>query len=155
MICYRLQRREWPRKEDAFGGEGGLYVAGRWNPQGMRMVYTASSISLACLETIVHAPSAKRVLEFLLLFRINVPQEQVWTPESLPEDWNSVPPSESTRALGREWCESMKSAAMVVPSAVIPWETNILLNPRHPAFSLDWVSAPEDFHFDPRLWSAI
>jgi RES domain-containing protein len=119
------------------------------------MVYAASSVSLACLETIVHAPFAKAILDDLLLFRAHIPDEHVWTPEFLPEDWNSVPPSDSTRALGREWCESMKSAAVVVPSAVIPWETNVLLNPRHPTFTLDWVGAPEDFRFDARLWSSI
>ncbi|MDX6710688.1 MAG: hypothetical protein QOH96_1704, partial [Blastocatellia bacterium] len=38
----------------AFDGEGARLYGGRWNSVGVRMVYTAGSLSLAVLEIFVH-----------------------------------------------------------------------------------------------------
>lgn len=35
-------------------GEGAKANGGRWNSKGLAMVYSASSVALACLETVVH-----------------------------------------------------------------------------------------------------
>jgi RES domain-containing protein len=40
---------------------------------------------------------------------------------------------------------------LAVPSAIIPSETNYLLNPRHPTFRTTRVRRPQPFSFDPRL----
>jgi RES domain-containing protein len=40
----------------AFTGEGARRYGGRWNSKGFAVVYTASSISLAILEVLVHIP---------------------------------------------------------------------------------------------------
>lgn len=36
------------------------------------------------------------------------------------------------QAIGTEWAKKRSAAALAVPSAVIPVETNYLLNPLHP-----------------------
>ncbi|MCP4191062.1 MAG: RES family NAD+ phosphorylase, partial [Planctomycetaceae bacterium] len=36
--------------DDAFAGEGAKRWGGRWNSKGVRVVYTAESLSLATLE---------------------------------------------------------------------------------------------------------
>jgi RES domain-containing protein len=41
--------------DDAFAGEGAKRWGGRWNSKGVRVVYTAESLSLATLEVIGHA----------------------------------------------------------------------------------------------------
>jgi RES domain-containing protein len=42
------------------------------------------------------------------------------------------------------------SVGLLVPGVIIPQESNCLLNPAHPDFSLDWVEGPLDFALDPR-----
>ena len=54
--------------------------------------------------------------------------------------------AENIRASG-----SGSSAGLLVPSVIVPQETNCLLNPAHPEFSLKWVDGPLDFPLDPRL----
>jgi len=52
---------------------------------------------------------------------------------------------------GADWCRRGSSAVLAVPSAVIPSETNYLLNPLHPAFARIAIGAAEDFVTDLRL----
>jgi RES domain-containing protein len=40
---------------------------------------------------------------------------------------------------------------LIVPSAVIPAESNYLLNPRHPEFTRIRAGRVEPFGFDPRM----
>ena len=42
---------------------------------------------------------------------------------------------------------------LAVPSAVIPHETNYLLNPLHQAFRRIRIGPPQRFIFDPRMWN--
>jgi RES domain-containing protein len=41
---------------------------------------------------------------------------------------------------------------LVVPSAIVPQERNVLLNPAHRDFRVIRRGAPEPFSFDPRMW---
>jgi RES domain-containing protein len=43
--------------ETVFSGVGGLYVSGRWHPQGYKISYTSESLALASLEVFVHSES--------------------------------------------------------------------------------------------------
>jgi RES domain-containing protein len=45
----------------------------------------------------------------------------------------------------------VRSAILEVPSAVIPRESNYLLNPAHPQFGRIRVAGRAPFSFDPRL----
>ncbi len=47
-------------QKSAFSGVGGLYVPGRWHPQGHKIVYTAESLALASLEIFVHKDKRSR-----------------------------------------------------------------------------------------------
>ena len=38
----------------AFSGEGARLFGGRWNSQGVRVVYASPSLALAAIETFVH-----------------------------------------------------------------------------------------------------
>lgn len=57
----------------------------------------------------------------------------------------------STQRFGHRWITNGNSLAMRVPSAIIPIEFNVLLNPVHSAFTEIAWSAPETFEFDKRL----
>jgi RES domain-containing protein len=53
--------------------------------------------------------------------------------------------------LGTEWVKSSRGVALIVPSAIIPNERNVLLSPGH-ADMVRVVRQPlQSFTFDPRM----
>lgn len=57
-------------------------------------------------------------------------------------------------ALGKSGLTTQgRSAALRVPSAIVPLEFNLVLNPAHPDFDFDQVQdgEPEPYSLDPRL----
>lgn len=135
----------------AFSGEGAFPYGGRWNSPGTRIVYVGGSLSLAALELLVHLPSSAPVR--FSTFRITFDGSLVETLKeaTLPNDWQAEPPEFQTQEIGDDWVRGGGSAILAVPSAIIPEETNYLLNPGHPDFSKIKIDAPKPFAFDPRL----
>jgi RES domain-containing protein len=135
----------------AFNGEGASQVGGRWNSRGTWVVYTSGTQSLAALETLVHLnpPVHFRYVAFAITFD-DALVETIRT-AALPSDWNDEPPPPSTKAIGDRWVKQARSAVLELPSAIIPGESNYLLNPAHPHFRKIVIGKPEPFTFDPRL----
>ena len=152
MTFYRLEALARSEARDAFSGEGGLHVAGRWNSLGTRVVYTSGSVALACLETLVHLQKL-RATEERWLFAIDVPDRLVEDLRPLPRAWNAGPSSADAAAAGDRWTIEQRSVALLIPSVIVPMEMNALINPRHPEFRLQWVKKPVRFRYDPRLKS--
>lgn len=114
-------------------GEGARIYGGRWNAKGTRMVYCAGSLSLACMEVLVHLDLRRLPRDYQAIaidLPDDVPRKILATPE-LPPDWNQVPGPESLKQLGSAWAATGSEAVLVVPSAVIPFEFNYLVNPGH------------------------
>jgi len=146
MIAWRITSSRYA----AMDGAGGLLVDGRWHRRGLPVIYTSSSIALATLEKRVHTQFNMRAQ---VLIRIEVPDEAVRAVESiatLPGDW--AQDRGFTQSLGSKWLEDMVSFALSVPSAVIPLERNLLLNPRHSDFRLSTSDEPIPYRFDERLF---
>ena len=59
---------------------------------------------------------------------------------------------ESLRRFGDNWIRSGQSAALLVPSAAIRGEWNLLLNPAHSGFLKVRYRDPEPFEFDTRMF---
>ena len=55
---------------------------------------------------------------------------------------------EQLQAIGSDWTRRGSSAVLVVPSSVIPAETNCLLNPVHPSFAKIGLGERQDFVTD-------
>lgn len=72
-------------------------------------------------------------------------------PEGVPANWRSLAAREELQAIGGEWAKRKSSAVLAVPSAVIPSETNYLLNPLHPKFGLIEIGEAEELVTDLRL----
>lgn len=72
-------------------------------------------------------------------------------PTSLLNDCNAVPAPAALKALGTEWHISLRSLALVVPSAIFPDEYDVLLNPRHSDMRRVRMTSDEPFAFDARL----
>lgn len=151
LVAWRLSKATYAAT--ARSGDGAARRPGRWHGPGRRVVYAASSGALALLETLVHVGGTDLLRAAYVVVPVRVPADLVETLDraALPADWQAYPHPEATRALGNAWLDTARSVALVVPSAVVPHETNVLLNPQHPAFGRVEVGAPEAFPVDPRL----
>jgi RES domain-containing protein len=139
--------------KDAFTGEGARIAGGRWNPKGVPVVYTASSLSLAALELLVHT-DADLLPDDLQYFAVDIPDDIAISTvaiDSLPSNWRAYPAPEALQNIGAEWIAKGRSAVLSVSSAVIPEENNYLLNPLHADFSRIRWEKPKPFYFDTRL----
>ena len=147
-IFYRIVQAEWAAT--AMTGEGARLFGGRWNPPGVPAVYLADSRALAALEIIVNAPREVTLLSWRI-FEVDVPDNLIETvkPDALPSDWQALPSSPGARLHGGRWLQS-GVLGFRLPSAVIPEEFTLLLNPLHPDFGKLRVSEPKVFRFDPR-----
>jgi len=135
----------------AFSGEGARLYGGRWNRKGIPLVYTAGSQSLAMLEMLVQdEPLRARYVMIPARIPKAVKIEHLKT-ETLPDDWRDLAAREHLQAIGSEWAQRQASAVIAVPSAVIPAETNYLLNPAHPDFKKIDIGKPQPFITDLRL----
>jgi len=71
--------------------------------------------------------------------------------DDLPADWRHMSARGKLQAIGTEWARSRSAAILAVPSAIIPAETNYLLNPLHPDFRRIKIGRPLKFETDLRL----
>lgn len=117
-------------------------------------MYTSATLSLAALEYFVHL-DARQAPEDLVAVPADIPDEvsraRVGASE-LPRNWRRYPAPDALADLGARWAEEGRTAVLVVPSVVVPAESNYLLNPRHPEFASIRARPPERFSFDPRMW---
>jgi RES domain-containing protein len=134
-------------------GEGPRRFAGRWNSQGVPVVYTAAHLSLAVLEVLVHT-DPDLIPNDLTVYEIEIPDDLSIShvrSDALPPDWALVPDHGACREIGDAWLASGTSAVLGVPSAVIPEETNYLVDPAHVESTRVRVVSARPFVFDPRL----
>ena len=136
----------------AFDGEGAKHFPGRWNHRGTPMVYTAGSLSLAALEMLVNI-ATEQIPSTFMAVPVTFDDHccKRIAPDQLPPDWAGHPILSSTRDLGSAWAQSNASPVLAFPSAVVPIETNFLLNPLHPEFLKIRIGSAEAFAYDPRL----
>jgi RES domain-containing protein len=138
--------------ETAFDGEGARIYGGRWNSPGKRMVYTSGSLALAALETLVHLDVALPLPRFLA-FSLQLSANDIASAD-LPVSYSlngPLPDLTETRRLGDAWLDAGRHLALSVPSAIIPQEFNLLINPLHPRFTDLVIAPPVAFAVDARL----
>lgn len=116
-------------------GKGAEKTGGRWNRQGIAMLYCSSTVALACLETLVHLAGAAPLPLNRYLVKIAIPPS-AWRERTILKPgehvgWESVPPGIVSIGSGNEWAHSSRSLIAEVPSVIVPEEANILINPRH------------------------
>jgi len=147
---WRISRREYA----AFDGEGGKITSGRWHHRGFPIIYTGGSLALAALEFFVHLQPEIRLTGFVA-GSADIPDRfeiETLDMTTLPRQWRSQDHIEALRDAGTQWLRARTTAVLAVPSAVIPVETNYLLNPTHKDFKRVRINPPEPFEFDYRMW---
>ena len=136
----------------AFDGEGAFRDGGRWNSEGVRVVYVAGSAALATLEILVHVSEPDDLYRTpFVLIPVDFAPDLVTEPPALPPGWHVDPPPVAAADIGDQWVESQTSLLLKVPSAVIHSEFNYLINPAHPRFGELIIGPAEPFQFDSRL----
>ena len=149
LTVWRLVTARFARS--AFSGDGARLYGGRWNRKGVPLVYTAATQSLAMLEMLVQdEPLRARyvIIEARIPSGVRIDRVMV---EDLPADWRNIAAREKLQAIGTEWAKKRSAAVLAVPSAVIPAESNYLLNPLHQDFRRIRVGKPQRFETDLRL----
>jgi RES domain-containing protein len=139
----------------ALSGEGARLYGGRWNPKGVPLVYTAGSQALVVLEILVQdEPLHARYVVIPAYIPDDLTIEQVWI-DQLPPDWRSPQARGELQKLGAAWMQRGISAVLAVPSAVVPVETNYLLNPVHPNFARIKIGQSQELVIDLRLLKRV
>lgn len=137
----------------AFDGEGAKLYGGRWSSKGVPLVYASEHRSLAVLELRVHIDTTPMLRPYKLIgFSFEENLLRVLSVGSLPKDWRREPSPPSVQHLGDQWVADADSPILAVPSAIVPADLNLLINPRHPDFSKFQLAPPIDFSFDLRLF---
>ncbi|UHL63259.1 RES family NAD+ phosphorylase [Paralcaligenes sp. KSB-10] len=139
---------------DDKSGMGAKITGGHWSREGTPMVYCASSIALACLETIVHLNFDGLPLNRFLV-EVSIP-EKLWSAAQTlkPENhvgWDTIPAGKVGLDTGDDWVVSNTSLLLIVPSVIVPEEHNALLNPRHPDIAKITFKKIRQWHYDARL----
>ena len=144
----RLWRLINPRHAPGLDGDGARRIGGRWNSPGRPIVYTSDAPALAALELFVNLEPGQRTvsgLPPLSIVAIDVADGLIVYPTDLPTEYAEQ------QHWGDDWLAAGGSLAVAVPTVVMRWEVNVLLNPRHPAMAQVKVMFIEPFQYDSRL----
>ena len=151
MFVYRIAKKKHIRD---LSGIGARLYGGRWNRKGIDLVYTSESRALALVEFLVNVPFS--MLPSKLCIATVEMDDQIRPREiplgDLPKNWRKFPASPELAEIGSKWAVSNESLALRVPSAVVPHEINILLNPAHPDMKHVAITDVEGLEMDKRLF---
>jgi RES domain-containing protein len=138
---------------DDLTGAGAKLSGGRWNRPGNAMLYCASNISLAVLETFVHLKAGGLPLNRYLV-KLTIP-DAVWSRASRlpapPVGWDAIPAGKVSLEEGDRWLKANRSAVLIVPSVIVDEEANVLINPLHPDARQIAATKVRKWTYDPRL----
>ena len=142
-------------KEDYANALTSSGSANRWNKRGQYVIYAGSSRSLSTLELVVHrgaiVPSFSYKVMVISLADDDSLVKQIRLNE-LPDNWRTLAAYATLQQMGSAWYASHETLALKVPSAVIPYEHNYIVNTEHPAFNQAVkLIRTEDYFGDSRL----
>jgi RES domain-containing protein len=150
MQVYRLAKAKYIRD---LTGIGARIAGGRWNEKGAAVLYTARNRALATVEYLVHVPIAI-IPKNLRMATLDVPDAApaaTIAVEDLPPNWDHYPPPPRLAKIGTDWVTGNLQLLLFIPSAVVPGEHNVLINPSHPDMKYVKILDVEVYQFDKRL----
>lgn len=149
MLAWRIAGSAYAA--DPLSGDGAAIAGTRWTSVGIRVGYASTNRALAVLEMLVHVARRNSARDALFI-PLEIPDNLISGLPDLPQGWNRFPYQAEARGIGDRWIKQGTSLAMLVPSAILPAERNILINVSHPEFSRIRIGEPEPHAFDPRLF---
>lgn len=149
MLVYNIRKAKYATTLKASG------VANRWNKSDEFVIYAGSSISLSVLEMVAHRNAISMENAYKLLFidvKITDADVSEIKFEDLPPNWKSLESYPLLQNFGSEWYNQQKTLLLKVPSVLVQWENNYLINTKHPDFvEKISIQKTEDFLWDGRL----
>lgn len=151
MLVYRISQTKYANSLTASG------IDGRWNQINQKMIYTAGSVALACLENLAHRSGTSLAAGNFSLAIIEVEdglkieEVKIGDLASVNPNWHLVDHYNLTQKLGSDWLNAGSSAVLKVPSAIIDLEYNYLINPNDASFTGIKIVSVDRFTFDGRL----
>ncbi|MDB5962892.1 MAG: hypothetical protein JWP59_4186 [Massilia sp.] len=154
VACWRIAAEAPEYAANDLSGTGARITGGRWNNKDQPLVYSASNIALAILET-VHSLRSGPLPFNRYLVRIDIP-DAIWHArlrlDPLPGGWDAIPAGATAREVGDAWIAAQASAVLLVPSVIVPDECNVLINPQHPGAAAISSVSVRRWIFDPRFF---
>ena len=149
MEVYRISSKRYAQKLAASGS------ANRWNKRGELVIYAGSSRSLATLELVVYRNAIKPEIDYRVMI-ISIADSDTLvknlTTNELPDNWRKFEAYPALQNIGSEWHTSRETLILKVPSAVIPYEHNYIINTEHEDFNANvQLVSTEDYFWDDRL----
>ncbi|GAB4044582.1 RES family NAD+ phosphorylase [Spirosoma jeollabukense] len=129
--------------------------ANRWNIKGQQVIYTGASRSLSSLELVVHRGVIQPTSSYKVMV-ISVADDDYLMRtvqlKELPANWRTLAGYSGLQTIGSDWYTSQESLLLKVPSAIIIYEYNYIINTEHPDFSQHvQLVRTEDYFWDSRL----
>lgn len=151
MRAWRISKAK--RAKD-LSGKGAAIEGGRWNDQDVPAVYMGLTPAICCLETFVHAVGEPSMPMKITCFEFPDDLSLYLEPDprKLPDGWASLPADRPSMDFGSAWLKTNSHLGLIVPSAVLALERNIVINPNHPALSQIKVIDVFDFIYDARMF---
>ncbi len=148
MKVYRISKCQYI---DDLSGAGAATYSGRWHSKGTHILYTASTPSLALLESVVHIPNIPTPGYCMIC--LNVPEDKIHEIKlaDLPDNWYVNPSPDILKSYGDIFIREKKFFALRLPSAIMSEESNLLLNPNHTDFKKVKVEYKRNIPIDERL----
>jgi RES domain-containing protein len=148
MNVYRISKCEYISD---LQGTGAARYPGRWHSKGTHILYTAATPSLALLESVVHISNI--VIASYCMTCLSVPEDKIKTitVNELPDNWHENPPPDMLKHVGDSFIKENTFLALRIPSAIMPEENNILLNPGHADFKKVSVVYTRNIPIDERF----
>jgi RES domain-containing protein len=156
-VAWRIAKETLEFAAADLSGGGAARTGGRWNSAGKAVVYASESVALAYLETLVHL--GRELPRNRYLVRLSIPPS-VWSKalqpnlRSLPKTWRAQPPGLGSVAFGDAWLRGAQSAVLRLPSAIVPEDNNVLINPNHADARHITAEVVRELRYDPRLLRA-
>ena len=149
MIVYKVGRTKYASD---LHGEGARLFGGRWNNKMVGCLYTSENRALALLEYTVNV-NIDDIPRSLSITAIEIPDRpiRILNEADLPVDWKQSPAPSSTKDFGSKFLLAAAEPVIRIPSTVIPYEFNYLLNPLHPESKKFKIIDTSDFIYDVRI----
>lgn len=125
---------------------------GRWNHKSVPCIYTSETRAFALLEYTVNI-NIDEIPRALSIITFEIPDQEIEivSQEKLPGNWTEIPAPASTKDFGTILLKNSAKGIFKIPSSVMPYEFNYLLNPLHPSAKNFKLIEIIDFVYDVRI----